>query len=242
MGVHPLVLLSVTDHFTRVGKTGSGRVVGILLGKWTMGGTELDISNSFALPFDEDSKDSKIWFLDHDYLDSMFSMFKKVNARERIVGWYHTGPRLKANDMAIHELIQKSMPAGHDATLVVIDVSTTRQGSGLPTEAYVAIDTVREDGKPVEKTLKHLASAVGAEEAEEVGVEQLLRDVHNPTAGSLSQKNHRPTGLDPGTAAEAGANSRVFDEGRKWRHSGQSSGHVPLAGCAVTRARSGTAY
>ena len=43
-------------------------------------------------------------------------MFKKVNARERIVGWYHTGPRLKANDMAIHELIQKSMPAGHDAT------------------------------------------------------------------------------------------------------------------------------
>jgi len=186
--VHPLVLLSVTDHFTRVGKTGSGRVVGILLGKWTMGGTELDVSNSFALPFDEDSKDSNIWFLDHDYLESMFAMFKKVNARERIVGWYHTGPRLKANDMAIHELIQKSMPAGHDATLVVIDVSTNRQDSGLPTEAYVAVDTVREDGRPVEKTWKHLASAVGAEEAEEVGVEQLLRDVHNPTAGSLSQK------------------------------------------------------
>ena len=47
-------------------------------------------------------------------------MFKKVNARERIVGWYHTGPRLKANDMAIHELIQKSMPQGHDATLGMI--------------------------------------------------------------------------------------------------------------------------
>merc|ERR1711970_1259788 len=93
-----------------------------------------------------------------------------------------------SNDLMIHELIQKSMPAGHDATLVVIDVSTTRQDSGLPTEAYVAVDTVREDGKPVEKTWKHLASAVGAEEAEEVGVEQLLRDVHNPTAGSLSQK------------------------------------------------------
>ena len=70
--VHPLVLLSVTDHFTRVGKT--GRVVGILLGKWTMGGTELDISNSFALPFDEDNKDSDIWFLDHDYLESMFTV------------------------------------------------------------------------------------------------------------------------------------------------------------------------
>ena len=79
--VHPLVLLSVTDHFTRVGKT--GRVVGILLGKWTMGGTELDISNSFALPFDEDNKDSDIWFLDHDYLESMFtvSIFSKCTGR-----------------------------------------------------------------------------------------------------------------------------------------------------------------
>jgi 26S proteasome regulatory subunit N8 len=52
-------------------------------------------------------------------------MFKKVNARERIVGWYHTGPKLKANDMKIHELIQKHMPAGHDATLTVIDVAKT---------------------------------------------------------------------------------------------------------------------
>merc|ERR1711887_413985 len=80
------------------------------------------------------------------------------------------------------------MPAGHDATLVVIDVSTTRQDSGLPTEAYVAVDTVRDDGKPAGKTWRHISSAVGAEEAEEVGVEQLLRDVYNPTAGSLSQK------------------------------------------------------
>ena len=51
----------------------------------------------------------------------------------------------------------------------MIDVSTDRQDSGLPTEAYVAVDTVREDGKPVEKTWKHLASGIGAEEAEEVG-------------------------------------------------------------------------
>jgi len=186
--VHPLVLLSVTDHYTRVGKTGAGRVVGILLGKWLFGGKELDVSNSFALPFDEDQKDSDIWFLDHDYLDSMFTMFKKVNARERIVGWYHTGPKLKNNDQKIQELIQKHMPAGHDATLCIIDVQRQDSDSGLPIDAYVAEDEIRDDGKPAGKTWRHMASAVGAEEAEEVGVEQLLRDVYNPTAGSLSQK------------------------------------------------------
>ena len=32
-----------------------------------------------AVPFEEDDKDSSIWFLDHSYLENMFRMFKKVN-------------------------------------------------------------------------------------------------------------------------------------------------------------------
>lgn len=46
--VHPLVLLSVVDHFNRMGKIGNHkRVVGILLGA-IKGKGILDISNSFA--------------------------------------------------------------------------------------------------------------------------------------------------------------------------------------------------
>lgn len=32
-----------------------------------------------AVPYEEDDRDSSIWFLDHSYLESMFQMFKKVN-------------------------------------------------------------------------------------------------------------------------------------------------------------------
>lgn len=39
----------------------------------------VNITNSFAVPFEEDDKDPKIWFLDHNYLENMFAMFKKVN-------------------------------------------------------------------------------------------------------------------------------------------------------------------
>lgn len=46
------------------------------------------------MPFDEDEKDKSTWFLDMDYLESMYSMFHKVAAKEKIVGWYHTGPKL----------------------------------------------------------------------------------------------------------------------------------------------------
>ena len=53
--VHPLVLLSVADHYHRVARGTRKRVIGILLGQSLPGGT-IDITNSFAVPFEEDSK------------------------------------------------------------------------------------------------------------------------------------------------------------------------------------------
>lgn len=49
--IHPLVLLSVVDHYTRMSKIGNQkRVVGVLLGCWRQKGV-LDVSNSFAGEF-----------------------------------------------------------------------------------------------------------------------------------------------------------------------------------------------
>ena len=46
--VHPIVLLSVVDHFNRLSKIGNQRrVVGVLLGSWRKGGI-VDIATSFA--------------------------------------------------------------------------------------------------------------------------------------------------------------------------------------------------
>lgn len=59
------------------------------------------------MPFEEDEKNENVWFLDVAYLESMFELFKKVSAREKIIGWYHTGPKLKAADLQIHQLFSK---------------------------------------------------------------------------------------------------------------------------------------
>ena len=89
------MLLSIVDHFNRVSKTQKvRRVVGVLLGSFRTN-KELDIANSFAgacafdgsvfhnnqqsaVPFDEDEKDSDVYFLDGDYLENMYAMFHKV--------------------------------------------------------------------------------------------------------------------------------------------------------------------
>lgn len=218
--VHPLVLLSVVDHFNRMGKIGNQkRVVGILLGAMKGKGI-LDVSNSFAgeknliyitlhyfgienlnliifflsiyiVPFDEDDKERNVWFLDHDYLENMYSMFKKVNTREHIVGWYHTGPKLNPNDIEINDLIRKYCP---NSVLVIVDAKP--KDLGLPTEAYFAVEEVHDDGTPTSKTFEHVSSEIGAEEAEEVGVEHLLRDIKDTTLGTLSQRvNNQLLGL-----------------------------------------------
>jgi 26S proteasome regulatory subunit N8 len=44
--VHPLVLLSVTDHYNRAAKDSKKRVVGVLLGQSK--GKSVNVANSFA--------------------------------------------------------------------------------------------------------------------------------------------------------------------------------------------------
>ncbi|VDM97019.1 unnamed protein product [Thelazia callipaeda] len=181
--VHPLVLLSVVDHFYRVSKTQNAkRVVGVLLGSLKANKT-LDIANCFAVPFDEDEKDKKTWFLDMDYLESMYNMFHKVAAREKIVGWYHTGPKLCQNDIVINEQLKRLT-----CNPVLVVIQAEPNDLGLPTEAYVEVQEVHDDGTPPIKTFEHVPSEIGAEEAEEVGVEHLLRDIKDQTAGTLSQR------------------------------------------------------
>lgn len=73
--------LSVTDHASRSASGARKRVVGVLLGQDN--GKTINVANSFAVPFEEDERDPKTWFLDHDYIEGMNEMFKKVNGECR---------------------------------------------------------------------------------------------------------------------------------------------------------------
>ena len=67
--VHPLVLLSAVDHYSRVAKDTRKRVVGVLLGSTFKG--KCDVTNSFAVPFEEDLRNPTVWYLDHSFLEKM---------------------------------------------------------------------------------------------------------------------------------------------------------------------------
>ena len=177
--VSPLVLLSVVDHYNRVAKDSKKRVVGVILGDNST--DTIKVTNSYAIPFEEDEKNPGVWFLDHNFIDSMGEMFKKINAKEKLIGWYHSGPKLKPSDLKINEVFRRYTD---NPLLLIVDVQPREVG--IPTDAYFAVDDIKNDGSAAEKTFIHVPSLIEAEEAEEIGVEHLLRDIRDQAAGNLS--------------------------------------------------------
>lgn len=93
----------------------------------------------WIVPFEEDEKDPSVWFLDHNFVESMNDMFKKINAREKLIGWYHSGPKLRAADLEINELFKRYTP---NPLLVIIDVQPKEVG--VPTDAYFAVEEIKD--------------------------------------------------------------------------------------------------
>ncbi|KAN0050063.1 hypothetical protein ACTA71_003163 [Dictyostelium dimigraforme] len=177
--VHPTVLLSVVDHYNRVAKDTNKRVVGALLGSNNKG--VVDVSNCYGLPFEEDEANPNIWFLDHNFHENMFAMFKKINARENVVGWYSTGPKIRPADQDINELFRRYTP---NPVMVIIDVAPKELG--IPTKSYVTVEEINKDTSESTMRFQHIPSSIDAVEAEEICIEHLLRDVKDSSISSLT--------------------------------------------------------
>merc|ERR1712178_204680 len=78
------------------------------------------------------------------------------------------------------ELYRRYCP---EPVLVVMDVQP--KDLDLPMEAYYSIQEQTSD-QVFKRTFLHVQSTVGAYEAEEVGVEHLLRDIKNASASTLA--------------------------------------------------------
>lgn len=114
-----------------------------------------------------------IFYLDHNFLKSMLTMFRKINAKERVVGFYSSGPELSPNDMKIYNIVN-AFTKVYPAVYCIIDIRPNRPD--LPVRTY----------KVVDETFQHVPTIMGAMEAEEIGVEHLLRDIHDPTVSTCA--------------------------------------------------------
>lgn len=179
--VHPLVLLSAVDHYRRMDQP---RVVGTLLGVVKNG--VVHITNSYAVPFDELETNKDVWFFDTSYNENMFKLFRKVNSVEQIVGWYHTSSHLQKNDLQITQTFQAYTK---DPVLAVIDAENSQAGS--PVKCYRLERESHCSTASTRFVFSHVPFEIEAEEAEEVGVQQLIEDIKDANMGDLENKIQR---------------------------------------------------
>lgn len=113
----------------------------------------------------------------------MFAMFKKIDVKEKVLGWYTTGKTFKDHDIELNEIWARYCL---NPILVTVDVSNA-DGEDLPTKAFFSKRIVNEKGMVV-RVFKSISCSVSAFEAEEVGVEHLLREIRDLDFNSLKNQ------------------------------------------------------
>ena len=107
----------------------------------------------------------------------------QISAKEKILGFYSTGPRIRVADTKIDALFRSSRYCTRPL-LLIVEVQPTVEG--LPVQAYVTREEVAGGGRDLVRTFVHVPTEVGAYDAEAVGVEHLLRDINNPSTSTLA--------------------------------------------------------
>lgn len=72
----------------------------------------------------------------------MYNMMRKINSREKILGWYSTGPDIRKSDIQINEILRRY---NTNPAFVVIKVQDELSVS-LPTEAYFTQEETDDNG------------------------------------------------------------------------------------------------
>ncbi|KAI3940543.1 hypothetical protein MKW98_024950 [Papaver atlanticum] len=146
--LHPLVIVNVSDHYTRVKSQAyhsqlsaganaptsssspssleSPRVFGCVIGTQT--GRTVEIFNSFELLYDPQT-DS----LDRAFLLKKEELYKKVFPNFYILGWYSTGSDAHETDMQIHKAL---MDINESPVYVLLNPTIHHAQKDLPVSIY----------------------------------------------------------------------------------------------------------
>jgi COP9 signalosome complex subunit 6 len=165
VSLHPLVIMNISDHFTRVRvqqqeESGLPNVYGALLG--TQKGRSIDICNSFELVVSVER------LLDRSYFTSKEEQFKQVFSTMEFVGWYTIGGSPTKEDVEFH---QQVCPDSENGLLLKLSpISRTDQ---LPLSIYESLIEIVEGRATVLFT--PVSYTLATEEAERIGVDHVAR-------------------------------------------------------------------
>lgn len=173
--VHPVVLFTITDAFIRR-NDGQERVIGTLLG--TIADGVVDVKNCYAVPHSESNDQVALDVQQHQ---TMASLQRRVNSRERIVGWFSTGDpdASRSRDALIH-----SFYGNECVNPVHLALDTSGQGGHMSVRAFVS-RSLSIGGRELAREFLEVECEVRAGEAERVGMDLLSTELAEKMPGDM---------------------------------------------------------
>jgi 26S proteasome regulatory subunit N8 len=163
--IHPIAILSVVKkkNLLTYSEEKKKRTIGCLLGYSKK--YKISCTSSFHIPFEEEA-DGNSWFIDHNFIEKMADMYKKVNTKEFVIGWYSNSEKINKNDININKII-----SGYIEYPVQILIWTTEK-KGFFIDAFIA----KNNFPQCETFLYKIEVTIGLLESEEIGIFQILKN------------------------------------------------------------------
>eukprot|EP01121_Diplochlamys_sp_Union-15-3_P003353 TRINITY_DN131_c0_g1_i3.p1 TRINITY_DN131_c0_g1~~TRINITY_DN131_c0_g1_i3.p1 ORF type:complete len:235 (+),score=27.77 TRINITY_DN131_c0_g1_i3:70-774(+) len=169
--LHPLVIINISDHYTRAKVSGdkSNRVFGALLG--IQSGRRVEVFNSFELIVTEVDGSSVV---DTAYLTRKKEQLAKVFPTYEFLGWYSTGSSVKKADIAIQKqvmafnesplylLLSPIVPPQARELPLTLYESEVKMVDDTPTLVFTRINYKIETGDAERIAVDHVANVGGA--------------------------------------------------------------------------------
>ncbi|KAL3132388.1 hypothetical protein ABBQ32_008957 [Trebouxia sp. C0010 RCD-2024] len=165
--VQPVVLFSICDAYIRRNE-GKDRVIGTLLGSISDG--VVDIRECYAVPHNESMDQVEMDIVHHRTLSELR---RRVNNKERIVGWYSTGQGVSGSDARFQMYYETQCQ-----NPVHLRVDTTLTNNKLDVVAYVARHlTLGDRSTSLAQEFQQVPCEVRTVEVERLGIELLQNEV-----------------------------------------------------------------
>lgn len=170
VNLHPLVLMNISDHFTRFkiqSSTQYPRVIGCLLG--TQDGRVIHLHNSFEIAFIQ-LENQKIQ-IDLDIVAERLAMYNEVYKDFEFMGWYSTGS-LAADDLELH----RSFTRFNENPLYLLVNSNdarVRDSEKLPIDIYESV--IQVINNITQYQFKPVQYSIDSTSAERLAVDNVYR-------------------------------------------------------------------
>lgn len=166
--LHPLVIINVSEHYTRTRAQNDGagvNVFGAILG--VQDGRRVEVFNSFELVTTAVGDHDVI---DTEFLESKSMQFKEVFPNLDLLGWYTTGAAVTDGHMAVHK---QMMRVNESPLFLLLDPAPKSTARELPLSVFESVVEIKDDKQTT--AFVNTGYGLATEEAERIGIDHVAK-------------------------------------------------------------------